>query len=485
MKLVIVIFLLTNTFAYGQKQDANNIFITGNFTDKKMEGKEIKIDYYQSYSFMAFYPPVEKYKKIVYNQSCKFEITKPLKIGYIRIFFPEPYGMDPINNLIFLCEAGDQVNLRIKDGTVHFYGKDAIKYNDQLVANSVVPTIKTTPKSTNSEYLNAAIKGYSDLFLGQVAVISKNKTKWNETAFNILKTNFLYSTYYNVTGIFRGVYRMSDQREKKDINFAFNKYIDEHASDTLPVDLALNSISALDFKFLKEMCSLEFANGVSNESFVFGKLFNNLLQNYKGDVKDRLLLMSTRATIFTRDSTDIYLDSTINIVNEEFSKKQLITQKKVFGKGSPAFKFHLNDTANRIYSPKDFYGKVFIMDFYFTGCSGCIALSKAMPPVLEEFRNNPDVVFISVNLDRSLKMFKDAVKGGKYTHPEYLNLYTNGKGYDHEMIQYYQINGCPTVLIFDKNGKMLNSDPPLPFVGPDATERFIKILKSGLVKSTI
>jgi cytochrome oxidase Cu insertion factor (SCO1/SenC/PrrC family) len=200
---------------------------------------------------------------------------------------------------------------------------------------------------------------------------------------------------------------------------------------------------------------------------------------YSGVIGDRLLLTAVRGLVRGRDSTDNYLDSAIHVVKDPYALSLLEKQRRIFGKRVPAFNFTLKDTVGREVSLAHFRGKVVVLDFYFTGCSACIGLNQVMENVMHKFEGDSNVVFVSVDLDERMSMFRSAVRSGKYSHSTSVNLYTNGEGGDHPLAKHYEVEYCPRMMIIDAEGKMLEGDPPFP-KDEVSVDKFCNIILSGM-----
>lgn len=134
-----------------------------------------------------------------------------------------------------------------------------------------------------------------------------------------------------------------------------------------------------------------------------------------------------------------------------------------------AFPFELKDTLGRIVKLDDFKGKVLFMDFWFTGCKGCVQVAKGLHDVvLPAFRGDTSVVFIAVSLDVNFLQWKRSIRSGIYTSEGELNAFTMGMGGDHPLLRHYGYKGAPHTLLIDKHGGVITTTPPFP--GPELVE---------------
>lgn len=121
--------------------------------------------------------------------------------------------------------------------------------------------------------------------------------------------------------------------------------------------------------------------------------------------------------------------------------------------GAPMIDFILPDTNGIPVKLSDFYGKVAVLDFWFTGCGACLRNAPYMQAIEHYFEGKP-VVFIGISCDKSMDEWKKSVASGEYVSPEILNLYTNGQGRNHDIFEKYKIIGWPTFMVISKDGRI-------------------------------
>lgn len=479
--LFLIITICSNLSAIAQTENSHPIIIEGQFPDNSLSGQEIKFEYYQFYSLMTDWPPTSSKLIKVNGNRFYYKLDHPSDFGYLRMRMPGKFQTDPITNVTFPVEKDDHVSLRTNNGIIEFLGKDAAKYNMMTQINSVVPEIY------NSEDIDSVL--YNIPMTHEVAkskqldILRKARPMISKFVADIIEKNIIYQNYRLSLIDFRSRASLADSTSRIKIIQYFWNFVSQIPRNDNSLS-ALHSNEYLDFWFLKELIpfgpSFQTSEENTPEGTKFNSLFNNILAHYSGAIKDHLLAASIMGSIKFRDSTDYYLQKAISLVRDPITLNTLLQRKKVFYKGSNAFNFQLTDTLGNIVKLSDFKGKIIVLDFYFTGCVGCVYLSKAMTPVLEQLKDQTDIKFISVNLDKTMDSFRKAVKSGKYTHPGYINLYTNGKGEDHELVKFYNITGCPVLIVIDQNGKILDSDPPMPYVNTETTQKFVDILKNAV-----
>lgn len=122
-----------------------------------------------------------------------------------------------------------------------------------------------------------------------------------------------------------------------------------------------------------------------------------------------------------------------------------------------AFPFELKDTLGYVHRLDDFRGKTLVMDFWFTGCKGCVQVARMLrEQVKPAFRGDTSVVFIAVSLDINFLQWKRSIQGGVYTSEGQLNLFTNGMGGSHPIYKHYGFSGAPQLLVIDPEGDVVS-----------------------------
>ena len=150
-----------------------------------------------------------------------------------------------------------------------------------------------------------------------------------------------------------------------------------------------------------------------------------------------------------------------------------------FGIGSPVFPFVLTDTKGKKVSIASFKGKTVVIDFWHTGCLPCMQLAVGLKQVKKEWKEKDKIIFMSISKDINRDTWLKSVASGKYTEPDNINLYTEGKGTNHPLILHYGFTASPRMLIIDPNGKLISTNPPNP-VNPTDKKHFMQLLEQSM-----
>lgn len=188
--------------------------------------------------------------------------------------------------------------------------------------------------------------------------------------------------------------------------------------------------------------------------------YESILSNYTGIVRDQLLtsyfLLYNRHT--GSDTLDMQLNKALALVKTSYCS-EVLSQIDLLAVNKPAFDFELPDIDGKIVRLKDFRGKVVFIDFWYTGCTNCAYYYQDILLKAEEhFRDNKDVVFITISVDGIKDKWMKSVKEGYYTGNESINLYTAGLGREHPVIKHYFVSGYPRPLLIGRSGKIVSKN---------------------------
>ncbi len=124
-------------------------------------------------------------------------------------------------------------------------------------------------------------------------------------------------------------------------------------------------------------------------------------------------------------------------------------------KGRPFYNFDLPDTIGQRRQLKDFRGKIVFLDFWFTGCFMCKEIAPYITKAEELFKNK-DIQFISISIDK-----KETWKQGRgiFSSKNSLQLYTEDKGNNHDIIKFSKISSYPRMIVLDKLGNIVGVPP--------------------------
>jgi cytochrome oxidase Cu insertion factor (SCO1/SenC/PrrC family) len=149
--------------------------------------------------------------------------------------------------------------------------------------------------------------------------------------------------------------------------------------------------------------------------------------------------------------------------------------------GARVYNFKLQDRYGKTVSLTDLKGKVVFLDFWFVGCGNCILYhQQVVSKVEQQYKNNPDVVFLTIATDVNKQTWIKGIESGQYTSAAAINLISD-RGANHPLMKQFNIDGVPHPIVIDKNGNLFNnSAADLKVNGPEGV---CAILDAALQKN--
>jgi thiol-disulfide isomerase/thioredoxin len=230
-------------------------------------------------------------------------------------------------------------------------------------------------------------------------------------------------------------------------------YLADKSFDSLnlPARILADCTSYLEYELTRtELTRWKEGKGTQRDS-----LYGELKNKYLFPVRDGVIAAYFRKYNQSLSNfKDLFQDALAIVKDKKAIEKIKRYQNRVTG--NLAHDFTLPDVSGKQISLSDYKGSVVFIDFWFTGCTFCKKFySSALKEVEERFAKNPDMIFITISIDRSRSEWLTSVKSGVYTSPKAVNLYTEGKGSSHDIIRHYNVSSYPQPLIIGKDQKVL------------------------------
>ncbi|HVG41550.1 MAG TPA: TlpA disulfide reductase family protein [Chitinophagaceae bacterium] len=117
-----------------------------------------------------------------------------------------------------------------------------------------------------------------------------------------------------------------------------------------------------------------------------------------------------------------------------------------FKTGASFSNFKERDIEGNKYNLKELRGKVVVLNYWFINCPPCQMEIPELNTLVEEFKENKDVVFIAIALDQ-----KYALQDFLRTMPFNYNIIENGR----YLAEDNRVKSFPTHVVLDKEGKIV------------------------------
>lgn len=421
------------------------------------------------------------------------EIPMEDSLSYARILVFDKTNINTVHksfsNFFYLLERGDSIQIEDLSGDIHFKGRGSEKWNciDQVYRHEDIGSRHITNKLIKEgRYRDALLADKSkldSLLAVQQLVLRQFQPKLSKHVHDLIFVDLLAGHYKKWNFIL----------SSKSRDFAFVKakrdlWKEYWAKFEFPVDnqdLLTQSYLYADFLYERAVFGLKLlANSENGEPRRrrSSDLLTVVNQVPKGILRDKLYLITIYQNLNSRASNIHEIDSLIKNMGANRYRQQIEVLRRN-KKGNPAFDFNLPDQYGNRHRLSDYRGKLLVVDFWFTGCHACRNLYEGfLKQIVTKYKNEEDVVFMSVNVDKKKEWWLKSVKEGIYCSPDEINLYTEGLGRYHDIIKYHFIIGFPTVVIISKDGQIITTSPPRPQNNtdiPKAKNAFIELIEAN------
>lgn len=122
-------------------------------------------------------------------------------------------------------------------------------------------------------------------------------------------------------------------------------------------------------------------------------------------------------------------------------KTEIIQQDKE----KAAYDFTLNKLEGGTVNMEDLQGKVVFMNFWATWCAPCVAEMPSIEQLYEQYKDNPNIAFVMINVDSKAGKAEKFIKKKQFTFPVYFPNETR-------IPSIYSTKGIPTTFVLDKAG---------------------------------
>jgi len=110
--------------------------------------------------------------------------------------------------------------------------------------------------------------------------------------------------------------------------------------------------------------------------------------------------------------------------------------------------FKLKDLDGKNVALSDFRGKVVFVDFFATWCPPCRQSIPAVESLYNKYKDNPNVVFLGINVGEDEQKVKDFIKESGITYKVLLG--------DKNVMASYKIRSIPSFFVIDARGNISN-----------------------------
>ncbi|MGN7721220.1 TlpA family protein disulfide reductase [Chitinophaga sp. 22620] len=385
----------------------------------------------------------------------------------------------PVNNILqsegqlqfLLLEPGDSIRVTGRKGNLIFSGKGSAKWDyrqSQIFLHGLYDNMKPSYRAAGDKFDHD--RYIEDGQRLKNALLESFRRRLSREAWIIFDADIRgsYGFYYLMKA--GRVDSRNAPRSQEQKHF-YEQYVRDMHIDTS--NAALVRWSGYP-GFVRRKLSIDYEYAKLNGAVAERNLYEYAANRLHGILQEKVLMLIMEMDIAFSKLSDETLDFMEARVKTPVYRKRIGEMKETYATGSEMIDFAFRDKDDKTVRLSDFRGKVVLLDMWFTGCSGCVAVANTLPAVEEAFRSNDSVVFVSLSIDRHRDLWLQSIDPDKkivagkraythYTTPTTVYLYTGGTGSHSPFIRKYVPGSTyPHLLLVGKDGKVFAADPPNP-----------------------
>lgn len=472
--IFLFILFLTASASFASLRNSNSGFTLILRAENFRNTDTIKLvywDYYFSGSLNGITPHKE-ISVVSKNGIFEFRLLDVKSSFYFCLLQGEKSTIPNVSsNSALLGGPNEHLECKLENSTANFSGNNAEFYNMQLEIRRLENLMKKTwiiaPRAnfnstTFFSYFKSNVSFNQTVLQIKLAYLASFQSKFSPLLFNKLKADFIgksnalqLENYFNHLSDLKSFKLFKSDSLKSSLRLALKDYLLYDAlypNKEITDSIGAESKEYIAYLFLKER--------VLFDSTLHTDMFSSIKSKYPGYLRDNLLSYSVMDT-YAKGAivADSLLNEALLLVKTKHCREILQNLGTTFSQGKVMHDFALPNENGKLIKLSNYKGKVVFIDFWFTGCSGCAKYYKdVLKPIKKTFMSNPNVAFISISIDKDKKTWKQSIVSDIYTSRDAINLFTAGKGIDHEVIWNYKVNSFPTIILIDKQGRLISNN---------------------------
>lgn len=485
----VVALLFCSKFTTAQKEtypDGKIIIMLKGTVPNHIESNSISIGY-SPVAFKQFIYPLQREEQIqtIKNGIAKWEFPTNMPVQLRSKLFSSSIG--------YIGEPGDSICIQSLNGKPFYLGKGAEKFRITQMVESFLDSLRKpqglshpdrAPASSLEDYLrwnnflNEKTKNW-------LKFLENNKKDISYLVYEKLKGTLINKMEKIRLHKFHSIRRSTIVGpvnhyglSNEDLCLIYDSTVDNASSKWLRYgrsyvfdpDYAWDMLHDEDYrrhrKFFRTSESDTAILGQDPEDHYI-TMYNMIKEKYTGIVRENFLAYTFRNPIgiirkvgFTPKTEALLADYYVQPDYPESKRRvkdyEIERRTKWNLYNAPAFT--LTNTKGELFTSQQLKDKVAVIDFWFTGCTGCVQMAPELRKVEEYFARDTNIIFLSVSIDKDKEQWIKSISQKKYTSGGGIQLYTDGLGKKHDIITQFFVDGYPTLEILDPKGLFLKYD---------------------------
>ncbi|UPK68054.1 peroxiredoxin family protein [Chitinophaga filiformis] len=363
--------------------------------------------------------------------------------------------------LPFFIEPGDSIKIIYNNGMFNFSGNKSEKYKCQHRLNQILFSSTSQRSLSKTNYIH-----YLDsISLLSLNVLDEYKNEISDSVFMVIKSFIIdrCQRKKNIEIISLNHYDSISKFNYK--NPIWNESVSEYFKTTL---IARQSIMYADFL----TSQYEFDSCYSRKTRInFKNCYQYITRKLSGPAREWAILnLVQKHNLDSEDGENIEkcVKDAIKsgFVDSDSVKNILVDYCDLLIPGKKAFNFSSENIHGERVRLTDFKGKVVLLDFYCHPCGACRRNHSIIDSISKQYLHKDFVVIgiFSPSGTQNKKLWRRLVMDEVYTSQIDINLID--KAYAdtfHNVASKYKVNGFPTLILINKNGRLIGS-PIIPYV---------------------
>lgn len=350
-------------------------------------------------------------------------------------------GGDPlVIHIAKRATSAPQMNQANFDFTYEFIGKESVRHRAKALSDSAFYWIELTVDDRqnlaepDARRINAGLE-----------VLDSFRDSLTGTEYQLLKAEIIYRHPVEKLATIKQQIGQMNSQQRSALLEKLDKFFDWGIDETV----LTQSQSFVHYWFERQMLGMIAKNGrVNSDSLLALRL--DQPQTLLSDRLTTYLLVYGQA----QNMGKIIPSILSNVADTDC--QQVINSISGRGVGNKMLDFELPDISGKLVNLSSFKGKTVLIDFWYTGCGGCVNFYNKVLSKVEQEMQGQNVAFLAISIDAGKESWITSVKGGRYTSDLATNLYTGGVGGKHKLLSHYGIDSFPTLIIVDPEGNIAN-----------------------------
>ena len=435
--------------------------------------------------------PHREIKSFVKNGFFKTTIQTQTKISFVSLGWNYRNGALVEFIPSYPTESGSSINIEIKDPNkeldtenVLFGGKGASSYNCKLQLDNTFQAINqqwldgkadpSLPTWSEAKWRNPNGAAKDEYYFDYLEHVTNSQNIWDQALkeqLGILRTyrNKIRRSFYDLMKVeiisnaeYQKEYFDMETAIKRLAKTASSEWIKEkkkvegylNSSDSLqkiiPQEIILKSPAYTIFKWKRFAIQRDLGSFTSVHEGIKSKL--------KGRFRDKMLWVDILLDGFHWDSItrEKNEDDSYRLMADNQYRLLLKDYMSNTKRGNFAYDFSLLDKNERLIHLHDFKGKIVFMDFWFVGCGGCSQYyNNVVSKVEEHFRNDSNVVFVSICETPEKSLWLKGVSSNEYTSEYAVNIHST-IGFSDPLFKRFKVDSYPHPLLIGKDQRIIS-----------------------------